>query len=38
MKEVIKERTKVEKYIVYEAVDGTEFDFKEDCESYDNSA
>ena len=38
MKEVIKERTKVEKYIVYEAVDGTQFDFKEDCEKYDNSA
>jgi len=38
MKEITKERTKVEKYIVYEAVDGTEFDFKEDCEAYDNSA
>ena len=38
MKEITKERTKVEKYIVYEAVDGTQFDFKEDCEAYDNSA
>lgn len=38
MKEVTKERTKVEKYTVYEAVDGTQFDFKEDCEKYDNSA
>lgn len=38
MKEIIKERTKVEKYTVYQAVDGTEFDFKEDCERYDNSA
>jgi hypothetical protein len=38
MKEITKERTKVEKYTVYEAVDGTQFDFKEDCEKYDNSA
>jgi hypothetical protein len=38
MKEITKERTKVEKYIVYEAIDGTQFDFKEDCEAYDNSA
>jgi len=38
MKEITKERTKVEKYIVYQAIDGTEFDFKEDCEAYDNSA
>lgn len=36
MKEVIKER--VQKYTVYEAVDGTQFTFKEDCEKYDNSA
>lgn len=38
MKEITKERTKVEKYVVYQAIDGTEFDFKEDCEAYDNSA
>ena len=38
MKEVIKERTNVEKYTVYEAVDGTQFTRKEDCEKYDNSA
>jgi hypothetical protein len=38
MKEIIKERTVTEKYTVYEAVDGTQFDFKEDCEKYDNSA
>jgi hypothetical protein len=33
MKEGIKERTNVEKYTVYEAVDGTQFTFKEDCKS-----
>lgn len=38
MKEITLERTKVEKYTVYEAVDGTQFDSKKDCESYDNSA
>ena len=38
MKEITKERTKVEKYVVYQAVDGTEFNSKEDCEAYDNSA
>ena len=38
MKEVIKERTKVEKYTVYEAVDGTEFNTREECQEYDNSA
>jgi len=38
MKEVIKERTKVEKYTVYEAVDGTEFNTIEECQKYDNSA
>ena len=36
MKEITKER--VQKYTVYQAIDGTEFDFKEDCEAYDNSA
>lgn len=38
MKEITNERIKVEKYIVYQAVDGTEFDFKEECESYEASA
>jgi len=38
MKEVTKERTKVEKYTVYEAVDGTEFNTREDCQAYDDSA
>ena len=38
MKEVTKEHTKVEKYVVYQAVDGTEFNSKEDCEAYDSSA
>ena len=38
MKEVTKERTKVEKYIVYQAVDGTEFNTREDCQAYDDSA
>lgn len=38
MKEVTKERTHVEKYSVYEATDGTQFDFKEDCEKYEKSA
>ena len=38
MKEITKERTVTEKYTVYEAVDGTEFNSKEDCEAYDNSA
>ena len=38
MKEITKEHTKVEKYVVYQAVDGTEFNSKEDCEAYDNSA
>jgi len=38
MKEVIKERTKVEKYTVYEAVDGTVFADKEECGKYENSA
>ena len=38
MKEITKERTKVEKYKVYEAVDGTEFNTLEECVKYDNSA
>jgi hypothetical protein len=32
MKEITRER--VQKYTVYQAIDGTEFDFKEDCEAY----
>ena len=36
MKEVIKER--VQKYRVYEALDGTEFNDKAECEKYDESA
>lgn len=38
MKEITKERTKVEKYVVYQAVDGTEFNSMKECEQYDNSA
>ena len=38
MKAITKECTKVEKYTIYEAVDGTQFDSKEECEQYDNSA
>ena len=38
MKEITKEHTITEKYTVYQAVDGTEFNSKEDCEAYDNSA
>lgn len=38
MKEITKEHTKVEKYTVYEAVDGTEFNTREECQEYDNSA
>jgi hypothetical protein len=38
MKEVTKERTKVEKYTVYQAIDGTEFNTREECQEYDNSA
>ena len=38
MKEIIKERTKVEKYTVYQAVDGTEFNSLEECEKYEESA
>ena len=36
MKEVIKER--VQQYRVYEALDGTEFNDKAECEKYDESA
>ena len=36
MKEVAK--TKEVKYTVFQAVDGTEFNSKEDCEAYDNSS
>ena len=38
MKEVIKERTNVEKYTVYEAADGTTFSSKEECEKYEQTA
>ena len=38
MKEITKERTNVEKYKVYEAVDGTEFNTLEECVKYENSA
>ena len=38
MKEITKEHTKVEKYTVYQAVDGTEFTQKEECVKYENSA
>jgi hypothetical protein len=38
MKEVTKERTNVEKYTVYQAVDGTEFNTREECQAYDDSA
>lgn len=36
MKEVIKE--KVQKYTMYEAIDGTEFSTKTECEKYEESA
>lgn len=35
MKEITKERTKVEKYVVYQAVDSTEFNSMEECEHLD---
>jgi len=38
MKEVIKERTNVEKYKVYQASDGTEFINYEECRKYEDSA
>ena len=38
MKELTKERTITQKYTVYQAVDGTEFNSREECEKYDNSA
>ena len=38
MKEITEERTKVEKYTVYQAVDGTEFDSQKECEEYEKSA
>ena len=38
MKEIIREHTHIEKYTVYQAVDGTEFREKEECIKYDNSA
>ena len=38
MKEITKERTKVEEYTAYQAVDGTEFSTKEECMKYEQSA
>lgn len=38
MKEITKERTKIEKYTVYEAADGTTFNSKEGCEKYEQTA
>ena len=38
MKEVTKERTNIERYIVYQAIDGTEFTSKEECRKYEDSA
>ena len=38
MKEITKECTHVEKYTVYEAVDGTEFTNQEECKKYEESA
>lgn len=38
MKEIVKERTKVETYSIYQAADGTEFDDKKECEKYEQTA
>ena len=38
MKEITKERTKVERYEIYQAVDGTEFNTQQDCINYEASA
>ena len=38
MKEITKERTQVQKYTVYVANDGTEFNNPEECKKYDDSA
>ena len=38
MKEITKERTKVEKYTVYQASDGAEFINYEECKKYEDSA
>lgn len=38
MKEITKERTKVEKYTMYEASDGTEFSDAHECQRYEESA
>lgn len=38
MKKVIKERTKVENYTVYQATDGTEFNSEAECAEYEASA
>ena len=38
MKEITKECTKVEKYTMYEATDGTEFRTREECEKYEQTA
>ena len=38
MKEITKERTHVEKYIIYEAIDGTDVNSLEECKKYEESA
>ena len=38
MKEIIKERTNIEKYTMYQATDGMEFNTQEDCYNYEASA
>lgn len=38
MKKVIKERTKVEEYVMYQATDGTEFNSEAECAEYEASA
>ena len=38
MKEIVKERTNVERYKVYQATDGTEFINYEECRKYEESA
>ena len=38
MKEIIKDKTIVEHYTVYEAFDGEEFDNQEECKKYEGSA
>ena len=38
MKEIIKDKTVVEHYTVYQATDGTEFNSSEECRKYEESA